>query len=41
MHGSLFSYAISYALTCFLTVIGKYVPPLTVGSFATIMHNLF
>lgn len=27
------------ALRCFLTVIGKYVPPFTVASFATIMHS--
>src|ERR1035437_1301231 len=35
MAGSRFSRAISWARRCFLTVIGKYVPPFTVASFAT------
>ena len=39
MHGSRFSSAISCARRCFLTVSGKYVPPLTVASLATITHS--
>src|SRR5512137_127576 len=39
MHGSRFSRAISCARRCFLTVIGKYVPPLTVASLHTITHS--
>ena len=35
MQGRWFSIAISCARRCFFTVIGKYVPPLTVASFAT------
>ena len=38
MHGSRFSSATSCARRCFLTVSGKYEPPLTVASFATITH---
>src|SRR5919198_286846 len=38
MHGRWFCSAISCARRCFLTVIGKYVPPLTVASLATITH---
>src|SRR5215831_11685584 len=36
MQGRWFCSAISCARRCFLTVIGKYVPPLTVASLATI-----
>src|SRR5438128_4401398 len=39
MQGSRFCSAISCARRCFLTVIGKYVPPLTVASFAMIRHS--
>ena len=39
MQGSRFCSAISCARRCFLTVSGKYVPPLTVASFATITHS--
>src|SRR5690348_10198121 len=39
MHGSRFWRAISCARRCFLTVIGKYVPPLTVASLQTITHS--
>src|SRR5918997_7229188 len=39
MHGSRFSAAISCARRCFFTVSGKYVPPFTVASFATIMQR--
>ena len=39
MHGSRFSSAISCARRCFLTVRGKYEPPLTVASLATITHS--
>src|SRR5437016_5176069 len=39
MHGRLFCSAISCARRCFFTVIGKYVPPLTVASFATMTHS--
>mmetsp|Transcript_19812 Transcript_19812/g.41905 ORF Transcript_19812/g.41905 Transcript_19812/m.41905 type:complete len:212 (-) Transcript_19812:113-748(-) len=38
MEGSLFCSAISCMRRCFFTVMGKYVPPFTVGSFAT-MHT--
>src|ERR1044072_3482648 len=38
MHGRWFSSATSCARRCFLTVRGKYVPPLTVASLATITH---
>src|SRR5882672_7304322 len=39
MHGRLFCWATSWARRCFLTVSGKYEPPLTVASFATITHS--
>src|SRR5947209_1329585 len=39
MEGSRFCSAISWARRCFLTVIGKYVPPFTVASFATTTHS--
>src|SRR5271165_4816941 len=39
MHGRWFCCAISCARRCFLTVSGKYVPPLTVASLATMMHS--
>src|SRR5262249_24439520 len=39
MHGSPFCSATSCARRCFLTVSGKYVPPLTVASLATITHS--
>src|SRR4029077_12459219 len=39
MHGSRFCRAISCARRCFFTVMGRYVPPFTVASFATIMHS--
>src|SRR5581483_2268611 len=39
MQGSRFCSAISCARRCFLTVSGKYVPPLTVASLATITHS--
>ena len=39
MQGRRFCSAISCARRCFLTVIGKYVPPLTVASLATITHS--
>jgi hypothetical protein len=38
MHGRQFCSATSWARRCFFTVSGKYVPPLTVASFATITH---
>ena len=38
-HGKRFWPAISCARRCFFTVMGKYVPPLTVASLATIMHS--
>src|ERR671931_7514 len=39
MQGRRFCRAISCARRCFFTVIGKYVPPLTVASFATTTHS--
>src|SRR6266511_414593 len=39
MHGRWFCSAISCARRCFFTVSGKYVPPLTVASLATITHS--
>src|SRR5438874_11380545 len=39
MQGKRFCSAISCARRCFFTVSGKYVPPLTVASFATITHS--
>src|SRR5712691_1285984 len=39
MQGRLFCSATSWARRCFLTVSGKYEPPLTVASFATITHS--
>src|SRR6266566_575008 len=39
MQGRLFCPATSWARRCFLTVSGKYEPPLTVASFATIAHS--
>ena len=36
MHGRRFCSATSCARRCFFTVSGKYVPPFTVASFATI-----
>src|SRR4051812_12610707 len=39
MHGRWFCSAISCARRCFFTVSGKYDPPLTVASFATITHS--
>src|ERR1043165_7582677 len=39
MHGSWFCIATSCARRCFFTVIGKYVPPLTVASLAMIRHS--
>src|SRR6266581_151865 len=39
MQGRLFCLATSWARRCFLTVSGKYEPPLTVASFATIAHS--
>src|SRR4051794_23945763 len=39
MHGSRFCSATSCARRCFLTVSGKYEPPLTVASLATITHS--
>src|SRR5919109_1756168 len=40
MQGRWFSRAISWARRCFLTVMGKYVPPLTVASLATIITSV-
>src|SRR5918999_264397 len=40
MHGSPFCAATAWARRCFLTVIGKYVPPFTVASLATIMDSV-
>src|SRR5215203_1316647 len=37
-HGRLFCAATSCARRCFFTVSGKYEPPLTVASFATLTH---
>src|ERR1051326_1023756 len=39
MHGRRFCSAISWARRCFFTVVGKYVPPLTVASLATRTHS--
>ncbi len=39
MQGSRLRSATSCARRCFLTVIGKYAPPLTVASLATITHS--
>ena len=39
MHGRWFCSATSCARRCFFTVSGKYVPPFTVASFATITHS--
>ncbi len=39
MHGSRFCSATSCARRCFFTVSGKYEPPLTVASLATITHS--
>src|SRR5574337_1238285 len=38
MHGSRFCAATSCARRCFFTVSGKYEPPFTVASFATMTH---
>ncbi len=38
-HGSRFCAATSCARRCFFTVSGKYDPPFTVASFATIAHS--
>src|SRR5215510_593094 len=40
MQGKWFSRAISWARRCFLTVMGKYVPPLTVASLAMIITSV-
>ena len=39
MQGSLFWAATSWARRCFLTVSGKYEPPFTVASLATMTHS--